>query len=195
MAETVLAGWNYPKAASHILIDAATTRILHQDGVTVSNVASKEKALAWIELENADEIRFVQTDGNEALYQELIGSEHMGAKVLQVVSLAKGYYSLRIDGKLLSQKWDEKQLEAGIHLDRLDTPAHRAGVAVYYACSDSELNQTDRSRLVGTLEGQPKDIILNSERLLLAAVEEAERKIEKSSQRLQHQFELRLVEN
>jgi lysophospholipase L1-like esterase len=195
MAETVLAGWSYPKAASHVVIDAATARTLRQDGVTVSNMASKENALAWTELENADEVRFVETDGNEVLYQDLIGKEHIGSKVLQVMSLAKGRYSLLIDGKPLSQKWDEKQLEAGIHLDRLDTPAHRAGVAVYYACSDSELNQTDRSRLVGTLDGQPRDILSNGERLLLASMEESERKIEMSSKRVQHQFELRLMEN
>jgi lysophospholipase L1-like esterase len=195
MAETILAGWNYPKVASNIAIDAAAGRILQQDGAVVSNLAKKENVIAWTTLENADEIRFVTTDGNEVLYQSLIGTEHMGAKVLQITSLAQGHYSLLIDGKPLMQMWSAKDLELGIGLDRLDTPAHRAGIAVYYACSDSELNQTEHSRLVGTLHAQPGELISNGEALLQAAMDRSERQIETASQRTEHHFELRPIEN
>jgi hypothetical protein len=135
------------------------------------------------------------TDGNEVLYQSLIGTEHIGAKVLQITSLAQGHYSLLIDGKPMTQTWSAKDLEFGIGLDRLDTPAHRAGVAVYYACSDSELNQTEHSRLVGTLYTQPGELISNGEALLQAAMDRSEMQIETATKRTKHHFELRLMGN
>lgn len=195
MAETILAGLNFPKATSSVSIDAATGRVLHQDGAVVSNLTKKGNTVAWTMLENADEIRFVTTDGNEVLYQSLIGTEHIGAKKLQLASLAQGRYSLLIDGKVLAQTWSEKELGAGIRLDRLDTPAHRAGVAVYYACSNSELNQTEHSRLIGTLYELPRELVSDGEALLQAAMEKSESEIEIASKRAEHHFELRPMEN
>ena len=190
MAETVLAGWNYPKVSSSISIDARTGLIARQDSAVIRNVIKKENAIAWTTLETADEIRFITTDGNEMIYQSLISTQHIGAKVLQVTSLAQGRYSLLIDGKPLQQTWTEKELEQGIRLDRLDTPAHRSGVAVYYACSDSELNQTEHSRQVGTLSGQHAEVIASVEALLEAATEGSEKQINAASKRVEHSFSL-----
>jgi lysophospholipase L1-like esterase len=192
MAETILSGWNYPWVASNVSIDSAAGHVLRQDGAVVSNVTKNETGIAWTALENADEIRFIATDGNEVIYQSLIGTDHIGAKVLQIKSLAQGQYSLFIDGKPQMQTWSEKELDFGIRLDRLETPAHRAGIAVYYACSDSELNQTEHSRLVGTLNGQSEDVVSDGEVLLQAAMDRSEKQIEAASKRVQHRFELRL---
>lgn len=79
------------------------------------------------------------------LYDKLLGSTHPGARILQVVSLPKALYSLRIDDELLNGTWTKVELAAGIDLQMEDTPAHKSGVALYYACSDSELDQTDRN--------------------------------------------------
>ncbi|WP_263411461.1 SGNH/GDSL hydrolase family protein [Terriglobus tenax] len=190
MAETILAGWNYPKTTSKIVIDAATNRVLRQDGAVVSNVVKNKSAVEWTALETADEIRFVTTDGNEVLYQDMIGAEHVGSKLLQVTSLAKGRYSLFIDGKPLMETWSEKELETGIHLDRLATPAHRAGVAVYYACYDSELNQTEHSRLVGTLEAQHPEMISKLDAVLQAAAERSESLIQAATKRVERHYSL-----
>jgi lysophospholipase L1-like esterase len=190
MAETILKGWNYQATASDVTIEAKTGRVTQQEGVSVSDVSNAEDSLKWTALESADEIRFLTTDGNEVLYQAFVGRRHVGAKVLRVTSLQRGQYSLLIDGRPLPQRWSDEELATGIQLDMLDTPAHRAGVAVYYACSDSELNQTEHSRLIGTLEAVSGEATAKGEILFQVAMEQSDKKIASATKRQEHHFEL-----
>ena len=105
-------------------------------------------------------------------------------------SLPKGLYSLRIDDKLLTKTWTNVELAVGIDLQMEDTPSHKSGVALYYACSDSELDQTDRSRLLGTLTDADPQLKSAGTTFFQGAMKRSEKRVVKASERVSRRMEL-----
>jgi hypothetical protein len=190
MAETILQGWGFPAGASFLAIDASTAAITHSEEVDARDLRKQGKTLSWSESEAPDEIRFLRTDGNAVLYQELLGATHPGTRILQITALPKGTYALKIDGKLLSKTWTDMELATGIDLQMEDTPAHKSGVALYYACSDAELNQTERSRQLGALKNADLTLETAGRTFFKAAMNRSTEKIRAASTRTERRIEL-----
>jgi lysophospholipase L1-like esterase len=190
MAETILHGLGFPTGVSFLTIDASTVAITHSDEVTARDLRKQDDALSWSETEAPDEIRFLRTDGNAILYQKLLGATHPGARILQITALPKGTYALKIDGKLLSKIWTDTELATGIDLQMEDTPAHKSGVFLYYACSDAELNQTERSRQLGALKISNLTLETTGKAFFQAAMSRSAEKIKAASARTERRIEL-----
>lgn len=190
MAETILQAWGFPPTASSVTIDAATAFVTQADGATPRNLQKTNGDLTWNQTETPDENRFLKTDGNAVLYQKLLHSTHPGARILRVTSLPRGVYGLQIDGKLLPRTWTDRELSLGVDLQMEDTPAHKSGVALYYACSDAELNQTDRSRLLGALKGVDTQTAESGRAFLEAAMKRSAGQIAAAAKRVDRHFAL-----
>jgi len=190
MAETILQALGFPSTAFSITIDASTATVTHTEGIAPHDLEKKDTGLVWNQTETPDENRFLKTDGNAVLYQKLLGSTHPGARILKVVSLPKGLYSLRIDDKLLTKTWTNVELAAGIDLQMEDTPAHKSGVGLYYACSDSELDQTDRSRLLGTLRDADPQLTSAGRTFFQGAMKRSEERVVEASKRVNRRIEI-----
>ena len=190
MAETILQALGFPSTAFSITIDASTASVTHAEGIAPHDLQKEEASLVWNQTETPDENRFLKTDGNAVLYQKLLGSTHPGARILKVISLPKGLYSLRIDDKLLTKTWTNVELAAGIDLQMEDTPAHKSGVGLYYACSDSELDQTDRSRLLGTLRDADPQLTSVGRTFFQGAMKRSEERVIEASKRVNRRIEI-----
>ena len=190
MAETILQQLGFPSRASLLSINVSTATITRSEDVTSGDIRRQGDDLAWTQTEAPDEIRFLRTDGNAILYQTLLGATHPGARILQITALPKGTYQLRIDGKLLRTKWTDVELATGIDLQMEDTPAHKAGVALYYACSDAELNQTERSRQLGALMGADLALGRDVDNLFQATMTRSAAQVKSAARQVQRRFEL-----
>jgi lysophospholipase L1-like esterase len=190
MAEIILQALGFPSTAFSITIDASTATVTHAEGIALHDLGKKDNGLVWNQMEAPDENRFLKTDGNAVLYEKLLGANHPGTRILQVVSLPKGLYSLRIDNKLITRTWTNVELAAGIDLQMEDTPAHKSGVALYYACSDLELDQTDRSRLLGTLKDADPQMMSIGKTFFQTAMKRSAEQVVEASKRVTRRIEL-----
>jgi hypothetical protein len=194
MAETILRGWGFSDEAASVILDARSGAVNKAIGSTVKDVRISGSELVWSELDNPDELRFTSQDGSEMLYHDLLGSRHTGTRILSVTGLNEGKYILSIDGKELVGTFTASELAAGIHLELLDTPMHRAGVALYYACSNAEAYQTDRTRMLGDLAKlQNAEIVAAGHRFLEDAVGRSLSKISQSAIPTKHTYRVTIT--
>jgi hypothetical protein len=190
MAEIILQALGFPSTAFFITIDASKATVTRAEGIALHDLGKKDNGLVWNQMESPDENRFLKTDGNAVLYEKLLGATHPGTRILQVVSLPKGLYSLRIDNKLITRTWTNVELGAGIDLQMEDSPAHKLGVGLYYACSDAELDQTNRSRLLGTLKDADFQMMSMGRTFLQTAMKRSAEQVVEASKRVNRRIEL-----
>ncbi len=190
MAEAILRGWGFAEDTAIVSLNSKTGET-RQEGSIVTGVSQKDHALSWTEDDAADEVPFNASDGSEALYRVLSRQPHMGRRTLQVTGLPQESYTLSIDGKPLPERFSAEQFDVGVDLSMMVTPMHAAGRAIYYACSDSEIDQVVRNRLLGRAPGTPAMEQLQEGRPFIeAGIDVAERRIADAHARKKHTFVL-----
>jgi lysophospholipase L1-like esterase len=130
MAEALLKAWNAPALVSEVAIDAAAGTVLSARNTAVREVASDD-GLSWLQTDDSLPMPLDKTI--ETIPLALRSSDFVEAlnrESLKVLNLAKGAYTLRIDGQTVGT-FSERQLADGLNLSVLDTPMAKQAAMVH----------------------------------------------------------------
>jgi lysophospholipase L1-like esterase len=123
MAEALLRSWNAPALVTDVEIDASRRAAVRQENTRVSILNGG--GISWTQLDEALPMYMAAPDPKDPTFALAMQScDAMGAlnrQPLKVTGLAKGSYTLKIDGETVGT-FTTEQLAAGINLAELQTP-------------------------------------------------------------------------
>ena len=134
MAEQLLKAWNARPLVSSVTIDAGRGTVTSEEFAKVTGV-SREKGLAWNELEEALPLPFadlIAADRDHLMPLTIQSSDvtkALNQEMLQVKGLKTGKYALQIDGTGVGV-FSSEELKEGVNLATLETPMSKQAMAV-----------------------------------------------------------------
>jgi lysophospholipase L1-like esterase len=130
MAQALLKSWNAPDLVTEVEIDAARKTASVQTNTRVSELATAG-GFAWTQVDEALPMPVNRQDPLVALVLKSSSvMEALNRQPLRVKGLARGTYSLRIDGEPIGA-FSSEQLASGVNLAELATPMTRQAAAVH----------------------------------------------------------------
>jgi lysophospholipase L1-like esterase len=130
MASAVLRSWNAPALVSVVEVDAATAKVVTEDGTKISELTT-DRQLSWTQLDQALPLPLDLGDKTMALVLDLSDVvATLDRETLKVSHLKSGRYTLKIDGGEIGSFTGE-ELGRGIDLARMKTPMLAQSMAVH----------------------------------------------------------------
>lgn len=134
MAEALLKSWNAPAIVTDVEIDAARHAAVRQENTRVSDVRSGS-GISWTQLDEALPMYLAPPPGTRSPTFALAlrssdAVEALDRQPLKVTGLARGSYTLKIDGEAVGT-FTSDQLAAGINLAEKQTPMMAQAAVVY----------------------------------------------------------------
>jgi lysophospholipase L1-like esterase len=121
MAAELARAWGVSPMVSSVQLDAAQARALSADNAQITDLASKDGALSWTQLDNALPLPLPLHDAMMQFVLEASNLSSMDRQMLRVANLSAPRYTLKIDDRSLGSLTRE-QLASGINLALLPTP-------------------------------------------------------------------------
>jgi len=124
MAEALLKSWNARALVTEVEIDAPRRAAVRQENTRVSNLKA-DSGISWTQLDEALPMYMAAPDPKDPTFALAIQSSDamvaLNRQPLRVTGLAKGSYTLKIDGETVGT-FTSEQLAAGINLAEQQTP-------------------------------------------------------------------------
>lgn len=142
MAAALVRGWNASPVVSSVAIDAAHTRVDHQENAAVSGLVETGSQLKWTQLDQSLPLPLELNNAMTQFLLEISDIPALDRQMLQVTGLSAEAYTLAIDGKPVGT-FSREEMASGINLALYSTPMEQQAKSIDWTADD-------RSKLSGT---------------------------------------------
>jgi lysophospholipase L1-like esterase len=142
LAAALLRAWNLDPLVSSVTIDVPHAQAVVKQNTTISDIAKKNGAIHWTQLDRALPLPLEMRDPSMSLVVEAADLASLDQQMLRAIGLNPGHYKLTIDGMKIGT-FTQTELETGLNLALMETP-------MLYQARSIDWSGDDRAKLNAT---------------------------------------------